>query len=81
VLAQHLERDRALAGDHLLVVVGMHEREAARGFQRQRVRLGLVEVVPCRITSTPCFRVCSTFTKGVWRGITITAGMPSREAW
>src|SRR5882762_649920 len=36
---------------------------------------------PCRMISAPNARVCSTFTCGVKRGMTITAGMFSRVAW
>jgi threonine dehydratase len=43
VLAHDLHADRALAGDHLGVVVGMHEHQAAAAPQLQRplVRLGV----------------------------------------
>ena len=39
------------------------------------------KVSPSITTSAPNARVCSTFTVGVPRGMTITDGMPRREAW
>ena len=42
-LAQDLHADRALAGDHVGIVVRMHERERrARACSSQRVRVGVV---------------------------------------
>jgi hypothetical protein len=46
VLAQDLEADRALARDHVEVVVGVDEGEALRRLEVARVRVGLVEGVP-----------------------------------
>ena len=37
-------------------------------------------VSPVRITSAPCRRVLTTFTVGVFTGITMVAGMASRCA-
>ena len=45
VLAQDLHADRALPGDHVRVVVGMHERGARALLQRERVRVGVVVAV------------------------------------
>ena len=36
---------------------------------------------PSSTTRAPKRRVFSTFTNGVWRGITMVAGMPRRRAW
>ena len=41
VLAQDLHRHRALAGDHVGVVEGVHEGQALRLLQFQRVRVGV----------------------------------------
>ena len=77
---QHLEARGALPRDDLLVVVGMDQREAALDRGREREFLGRVEVVALEDHLRAEARVCSTFTNGVKRGITITAGMPRREA-
>ncbi len=45
VLAQDLHRHRALAGDHVGVVEGMHEAQSLRLLQFQRVRMGVAVAV------------------------------------
>ena len=62
---EHLQRDGALPGDDLLVVVGMHHGQAALLGQLERMRLGLVESVAVQDHLGAVARVCSTFTPGV----------------
>jgi hypothetical protein len=62
---EHLEADRALPRDDLLVVVGMDERESAFAADRRGSLPRPERSSPSRITSAPCFAVCSTFTNGV----------------
>ena len=45
MLAQDLHGDGALTGDHVGVVEGMHEHQAARPSKFERVLVGLVVVV------------------------------------
>ena len=45
LLRQHLERDRALPGDHVGVVIRMHHRQAAARCEQRRFLAGVVEGV------------------------------------
>jgi hypothetical protein len=74
-LFEDLEPHRARAGDDPRMIEGRHDREVAlRRFRSARV-LRSADVVPAMITSAPCSRTRSTFTRGAFSGITITAGI------
>ena len=77
---QHFERDRALAGDDVRIVVGMDPDEAParlRWPRRAVLRLSHRLAVQHH-ASRHRPSVASIFTKGVVTGITMVAGMPSR---
>ena len=78
---QHFQRDGALPGDDVRVVVRVHDDEAALGLDllAARLRLGhglAVEHHLARRASASA----ATFTNGVVTGMTMVAGMPSRAA-
>ena len=81
VLAQDLHRDRALAGDHVRVVEGVHEGQALRASRvpaRARRRRS-----SCRRAARPRRRARAprrSSARGVVTGITITALQPSLRA-
>ena len=77
---EHLERDRALAGDDARIVERMDEGEAALRLELARMGIGGVERLAVQDDVAPWPSVWVTFTVGVLRGITIVAGMPSRCA-
>ena len=65
-----------------LVVVWVDQHQVPLRRQLARLHGGLrLRSSPCRTTSAPKARVCSTFTVGVKRGITIVAGIDMRSAW
>ena len=75
LLLEHLEADRALAGDHREIVVRMHDgQRRARSRARGRVARASSKVSPSQHDFAPKPRVRSTLTDGAKRGITIVAG-------
>ena len=79
---QQFQRQRALAGDHRRIVVGMDEHQAfvarpAHGHAR-RLRPGCRRAAP---HCAPQAAVRVTLVAGVNFGITMVAAMPSRLAW
>jgi hypothetical protein len=64
---EHLDRDRALAGDDLRIVEGVDDGEALRLRHVARKGQRLVDILANRMTLAPCPRVCVTFTVGVVR--------------
>ena len=78
---QHLERDRALAGDDARIVVGMDEHQLVLGGQAMRLGAGLGQGVAVQHDASRRGRACaSTLVLGVKDGMTMVAGMPSRPA-
>ena len=77
VLAQDLHADRALAGDHVGIVVRMDEGEPASPLELARVRVGVVVGVAVQHDLRAARATASTLIRGVVIGITITARQPS----
>ena len=77
-LRQDFERDRALAGDDVRIVVRMHPDEIAFGRDRLGARLRLRDS-PSRTTAAPSASVAFTFTNGVVTGMTMVAGMAPHD--
>ena len=78
---EHFERDRALPGDDVRIVIGMHPDQVALARLGLGARLRLAE----RLAVEHDLRrhsasVAATFTNGVVTGITMVAGMPSARA-
>ena len=77
MLAQDLHADRALAGDHVGVVVGVNEGQALVGLELARLGVGFVEGVAVQNDVAAAASTASTLMAGVVRGMTMIAGMPS----
>ena len=78
--AQHLQGQRPLAGDHQRVVIGVNENETFRPAVLMGKAAASSTVSPVRITSAPCRRVLTTFTVGVFTGMTMVVGIDNRWA-
>ena len=76
--SQHLQRDRALAGDDARIVVGMDEHQPLGRGQAMRLGAGLGQRVAVQHDPRAMTAGVLTFMLGVKDGMTMVAGMPSR---
>ena len=76
VLAQDLQPDGSLAGDHVGVVVGVHEDQPPLAPQPAGLAVGLVVGVAVKHHPGPAGPTASTLIRGVVTGITMTARHP-----
>ena len=60
---------------------GWTKQSPSASAKAQACRAASSTPAPSSTTRAPKRRVFSTFTNGVWLGITIVAGMPRRRAW
>ena len=80
-LLQHLEADRALAGDDPLIVERWTKNRSRAAPIPLAWSYASSKLPPKRMTSAPSRRAEVTFTSGAHSGMTMTAGMPSCAAW
>ena len=81
VVGQHLEGERALAGDDGGVVERVDVGAALVGGEAVGLGHGVGQPVAPSTTVAPSSRVRCTFTNGVGVGMTMVASMPRRVAW
>jgi hypothetical protein len=79
-LAQDFHGNRALAGNHVGVVKGVHKGQALLFLQPHRVVVGIRIAVAASTTSPPSACTASILSCGVVVGITTTARVPSLRA-